>query len=156
MRNRLMKIVALLSVAIVMLGAESSPGARFDKIGHGMVCVCGCGQVLLECNHVGCPDSGRMIDELRQQVSLNSSDQIVYNWFAMKYGPTVLGSPMRGGFDDAAWIVPGAVFLLATLGVAFLINAWKKKQPLRAMPVRRVGPEQAALRNRIREETRYE
>ena len=26
---------------------------RFNKLGHSMMCTCGCGQVLLECNHVG-------------------------------------------------------------------------------------------------------
>ena len=27
----------------------------FDKLGHvKLVCQCGCGQILMECNHVGC------------------------------------------------------------------------------------------------------
>ena len=55
-------VVCLLSV--VMLGADES-GSRFNRIGHNMMCACSCGQVLLECNHVGCPDSDRMIGELR-------------------------------------------------------------------------------------------
>ena len=53
-------------LAVVMLGAE--PSSRFNKVGHQMMCACGCGQVLLECNHVGCPDSDRMIGELRGQM----------------------------------------------------------------------------------------
>ena len=35
------------------------------------------------------------------------------NWFAAKYGAIVLAAPIRGGFDNVAWIVPAAVFGLA-------------------------------------------
>ena len=52
-------IVCLLVVAI--LGASHS--SRFDRVGHKMMCACECGQVLLECNHVGCPISPGMIAE---------------------------------------------------------------------------------------------
>ncbi|HEU4636094.1 MAG TPA: cytochrome c-type biogenesis protein CcmH, partial [Edaphobacter sp.] len=95
---------------LVMLGAADS-GARFGRLGHEMMCVCGCGQILLECNHVGCPDSDRMIGELRQQLASGGSDTATLNWFAAKYGPTVLAAPIRGGFDNVAWITPLAVFL---------------------------------------------
>ena len=47
------------------------------------------------------------------------------NWFAAKYGPTILAAPIRGGFDNVAWITPMAVFLLATVGAGFLIRVWK-------------------------------
>ena len=56
-----------MSAGLAMLGAGDS-NSRFGKLGHEMICVCGCGQILLECNHVGCPDSDRMIGELRQQI----------------------------------------------------------------------------------------
>ena len=33
------------------------------------------------------------------------------NWFAAKYGATVLAAPIRGGFDNVAWIAPiGGVY----------------------------------------------
>ena len=98
-----------------MLGAE--PSSRFNKVGHEMMCACGCGQVLLECNHVGCPDSDRMIGELRTQMAGGGTDTAILNWFAAKYGATILAAPIRGGFDNVAWIAPVAVFLLATVGV---------------------------------------
>ena len=52
------------------------------------------------------------------------SDTSILNWFAAKYGATVLAAPIRGGFDNVAWIAPMAVFLLATVGVGFLIRMW--------------------------------
>jgi cytochrome c-type biogenesis protein CcmH/NrfF len=141
-------------LAVVMLGAD--PSSRFDKVGHQMMCACGCGQVLLECNHVGCPDSDRMIGELRSQISGGGSDEAILNWFTAKYGATILAAPIRGGFDNVAWIAPMAVFLLATVGVGFLVRMWTVRSG-RRVPVSATGPDVGgdALRERIRRETEY-
>ena len=147
-------MVALLGV--VMLGAGDS-SSRFNRLGHQMICVCGCTQILLECNHVGCPDSDRMIGELREQLAGGGSDTAIQNWFAAKYGPTVLAAPVRGGFDNVAWIAPMAVFLLATVGTGFLIRVWKLRSGVR-VPVSSPVVHDAssdALRERIRRETEY-
>lgn len=145
-------VVCLL--AVVMLGAD--PSSRFNRVGHEMVCACGCGQVLLECNHVGCPDSDRMIGELRAQIAGGGTDTSILNWFTAKYGATVLAAPIRGGFDNVAWITPVAVFLLATLGVGFLIRMWKMR-PGSHPAVIAAGPGVGGdvLRERIRRETEY-
>src|SRR5215469_16423804 len=142
-------------LAVVMLGA--SPGSRFDKLGHEMMCACGCGQILLECNHVGCPDSDRMIGELRQQLSAGGSDEAVMNWFVAKYGPPILAAPMRGGFDNVAWITPMAVFLLATVGTGALVWVWRSRTAKQAPPASEATalPGGDAMRERIRRETEY-
>jgi len=141
-------------LAVVMLGAN--PASRFDKVGHEMMCACGCGQILLECNHVGCPDSDRMIGELRDQIAGGGSDSAVMNWFATKYGATILAAPIRGGFDNVAWIAPFAVFFLATLGTGFLIRMWKLRSS-QHRPASVDGPVAGAdaMRERIRRETEY-
>ena len=143
-------------LAVVMLGAGDA-GARFNRLGHQLMCACGCGQILLECNHVGCPDSDRMIGELRQQVSANETDSPVMNWFAGKYGATILAAPIRGGFDNVAWIAPIAVFLLATIGVGVLIRVWKLRsvKPIPVSGERASDPGADAVRERIRRETEY-
>src|ERR1700678_3988795 len=94
---RIVQCLLLCVVTVVMLGAAKS---RYDRLGHELMCSCGCGQILVECNHVGCPDSDRMIDELRTQIATTTSDNAVLQWFTTKYGPTVLAAPIRGGFDD--------------------------------------------------------
>ena len=149
-------LVCLLGVAI--LGA-TDPTARFDRIGHRMMCVCGCGQILLECNHVGCPDSARMIGELHDQVDGPNgagADSLIMNWFVAKYGATVLAAPMRGGFDNVAWIVPITVFVLAIFGTAFLVRMWSQRRRLAVAgtPVSSYEVDDAT-RDRIRRETEY-
>jgi cytochrome c-type biogenesis protein CcmH len=149
-------VVCLL--AVVMLGAGDAT-SRFNKIGHEMMCVCSCGQILLECNHVGCPDSERMIGELRQQVAGGGTDTSIMNWFVAKYGATVLAAPMRGGFDNVAWIMPVMVFVLATFGTAILVRVWRRRSAtgvaggtaVAGMPT--AGAD--AMRERIRRETEY-
>src|SRR5271154_692701 len=141
-------------LAVVILGAD--PSARFNKIGHEMICTCGCGQILLECNPVGCPVSPVMIQELHAQMDGGGPDASILNWFAAKYGATVLASPIRGGFDNVAWIAPISVFLLATVGLGFLIRLWTRKSG-RPLAVSAAGPDVSddALRERIRRETEY-
>jgi cytochrome c-type biogenesis protein CcmH len=102
-----------------------------------------------------------MIKELHAQLASGLSDTAVLNWFAGKYGPTVLAAPIRGGFDNAAWIIPIGVFVFATAGTFVVVWLWKKRTQSLAPAVPNVpsaeprSPEEVALRDRIRRETEY-
>ncbi|SFS17082.1 cytochrome c-type biogenesis protein CcmH [Granulicella pectinivorans] len=152
--RKYLSLVAGLLLCVGLMGA-ADPAQIYNKVGHEMMCVCGCNQILLECNHVGCPDSTRMIGELHDQVNLGGPENLILNWFAAKYGAIVLAAPMRGGFDDVAWITPMAVFLFATVGVAFLIKIWRKRRPPTDGPGSGAPPISDALRAQIRQETQY-
>jgi cytochrome c-type biogenesis protein CcmH len=97
-----------------------------------------------------------MINELHAQIDGGGSDTSILNWFAAKYGATVLAAPIRGGFDNVAWIAPMAAFLLATVGLGFLIRMWTGRSG-RRVPVSAAGPDVGddALREQIRRETEY-
>ncbi len=56
--------VALLCLAVFAFLGAGDESARFNSLGHRLMCVCGCNQILLECNHVGCTYSDRMRGEL--------------------------------------------------------------------------------------------
>jgi cytochrome c-type biogenesis protein CcmH/NrfF len=126
MPKRALHILVICVFALTMLGA-SSPDRRYDNLGHNLVCQCGCNQILLECNHVGCPVSPVMIEELRTQIAAGLPNAGVLNFFIAKYGAIALAAPMRGGFDDVAWIVPFVVFVFGIFGVALLIRFWKRR-----------------------------
>src|SRR5713226_5867927 len=101
-----------------------------------------------------------MIGELRQQMTGGGSDTTILNWFAAKYGATILAAPIRGGFDNVAWIAPIAVFILATLGTAMLVRVWTLRSSRRvpiALASGAAGGDVAgeAMRERIRRETEY-
>ena len=154
MRKRLLHIALLCILAVPMLGA-GAPSSRFNALGHKLVCQCGCGQILLECNHVGCPVSPVMIAELQQQLATGLPDAGVFNWFVAKYGPIVLAAPIRGGFDIVAWIVPFAALALGIGIVVLLIHIWRRRTPGGPPSNPPSGPMNDALRDRIRRETTY-
>ncbi len=126
MPKRLAQIAILLIASVTMLGA-GSPSTRFDKLGHKLMCTCGCAEILLECNHMGCPDSPKLIADLHAQVDAGGSDSGILSAFAAKYGPIVLAAPIRGGFDLVAWIVPFAVLAIGLVGITWLLRHWRER-----------------------------
>ncbi|HUA92198.1 MAG TPA: cytochrome c-type biogenesis protein CcmH [Terracidiphilus sp.] len=136
----------------------SDAGSRFDNLGHRLMCTCGCAQLLGECNHVGCPDSGRERDELTAAIASGLGDQQILDQFAAKYGVTMLAAPRTQGFDLVAWIAPFAVFAAALLGTILLVRRWSGISGLRAAAELRsdpatASPEEKERLDRIRRET---
>jgi cytochrome c-type biogenesis protein CcmH len=119
---------AACAAIFVLLGA-GDPATRFSEIGHQMMCVCGCNQILLECNHVGCPDADGMRKELLAAVTRGDSDSLVEQSFVQKYGPTVLAAPTNAGFNRTAWIVPFAALGLGFVVVVTVIRGWRNSLP---------------------------
>jgi cytochrome c-type biogenesis protein CcmH len=145
----------LLTLAVFALAGAGDPATRFNELGHQMMCICSCGQILLECNHVGCPDSDGMRNELMAAVSRGDSDSLVEQSFVQKYGPTVLAAPTTTGFDRTAWIVPFVALALGLSIVVLIIRAWKNRPaPAIADGVRPVrGAELEQFREKARKET---
>jgi len=143
-----------LAVAVCFSLGATDPGSRFNDLGHRMMCTCGCAQMLGECNHVGCPESGREREELKSAIADGKSDPEILAQFAAKYGATVLAAPTTHGFDLVAWIAPFAVFAAAMLGTILLIRRWTIGTSVGAQGAAAVAdPETEALREKIRRET---
>ncbi|HTW60007.1 MAG TPA: cytochrome c-type biogenesis protein CcmH [Terriglobales bacterium] len=145
----------VLCVAVIVFAGAGDPASRFDELGHGLMCICGCGQILLECNHVGCPDSDGMRNELMAAVTRGDSDSLVQQSFVQKYGPTVLAAPTTVGFDRAAWILPGVALVVGFGLVVLVVWAWKNRpEPALADGLRPVrGAELEQFREQARKET---
>ena len=121
-----MLLVILALFTFMGVGDED---ARFRDLGHHLMCVCGCNQILLECNHVGCPASDGMRNELMASVTRGDSDSLVEQGFVQKYGPTVLAAPTTKGFDRAAYIVPFAVLIFGFGLVVLIVRGWRNGPP---------------------------
>jgi len=145
----------LLAVAVFVFAGAGDPSSRFNDLGHQLMCICGCNQILLECNHVGCPDSDGMRNELMAAVTRGDSDSLVQQAFVQKYGPTVLAAPMTTGFDRTAWIVPFFALAVGIAALVFLVIAWKKRPaPALADGLRPVnGAELDQFRDQARKDT---
>ncbi|MGA9567013.1 MAG: cytochrome c-type biogenesis protein CcmH [Candidatus Korobacteraceae bacterium] len=156
-KQNLLRPIQLLGIAIIaiaFMGADID--ARFNQLGHQMMCMCGCNQILLECNHVGCTYSDRMRNELTAGLERGDSDSLVLQSFVQKYGNTVLAAPTSTGFNVVAWITPFAVFALATALAVWLVKLWKARPVAQTVARPDLGvAELDALRKRAREETEF-
>jgi cytochrome c-type biogenesis protein CcmH len=153
--KRVAQLFGLALMIVLFMGADTNE--RFDKLGHRMMCQCGCNQVLLECNHVGCTVSEQMRKELSAALvkSPDDSDDLVLQGFVQKYGPVVLAAPTATGFNRVAWIVPYLALVLGFGVVALLVKKWAaRRQPLAVSAATSMGTEQLdEFRRRARQET---
>jgi cytochrome c-type biogenesis protein CcmH/NrfF len=119
---------AILAVVVFLfLGAGGSTDARFKDLGHRMMCTCGCGQILLECNHVGCQSSDKMRNQLQAALDKGDNDDLILQGFVQEYGPTVIAAPSKTGFNRIAWIMPFAVLAAGIIFVTWVVRTWKNR-----------------------------
>ncbi len=126
--RRWLQAAALALAVIVFMGAGDD-SARFKDLGHRMMCTCGCGQVLLECNHVGCQSSEKMRGELLAALDkgASNSDDLILQGFVQEYGPTVIAAPTATGFNRVAWIMPFVALALGIAFVVYVVRSWKDR-----------------------------
>jgi cytochrome c-type biogenesis protein CcmH len=146
---------ALLFLSVLLFLGAGDSGTRFNDLGHRMMCVCGCKQILLECNHVGCAYSDRMRGELLASLDRGDSDDLTLQAFVQKYGTTVIAAPTNKGFDRVAWIMPFVALALGFVALVMIVRAWKNR-PVPALadgirPLR--GPELERFRDQAQKET---
>jgi cytochrome c-type biogenesis protein CcmH/NrfF len=152
-RRRALWLTGLFLAVLMLLGAGDE-SARVNDLGHRMMCVCGCNQILLECNHVGCAYSDRMRAELVAAVDRGDNDDLTLQAFVQKYGPTVLAAPTKAGFNRVAWVMPYIALLAGLMLVTFIVRAWRSR-PL-VLPADIPTPVQGAELEHFREQARKE
>jgi cytochrome c-type biogenesis protein CcmH/NrfF len=152
--RRSAQLIAIALAVFALLGAGDE-SARVNDLGHRMMCVCGCNQILLECNHVGCAYSDRMRAELIAAVDRGDNDDLTLQGFVQKYGTTVMAAPTKTGFNRVAWIMPYLVLVLGLAMVTLIVRAWRSR-PL-VLPVGAVaavhGAELEYFRDQARKDT---
>jgi cytochrome c-type biogenesis protein CcmH/NrfF len=145
--KRLFSGFALALLLFAALPALAQDSSRAKTIGHKLKCMCGCNQILTECNHVGCKYSHDMLAELDARVARNEPDDLTIQAFVQEYGSTVLLLPRAEGFNLWAWIMPVLLPLLALTLLPALIMHWRRRAAL--IPAAQASPE---LLDRVRRE----
>jgi cytochrome c-type biogenesis protein CcmH/NrfF len=144
-------ILPLLVVLGVGTLGSADTEARFDHMGHKLMCACGCSQVLLSCDHIGCPNLTQETAELKAAIAHGDADNMILSAFQAEYGPTVLAAPWLTKFNIVAWVVPPALLLLGLGGTFLLVRKWRLRTV--AMPYVPVDTQSQEIRDRIRRET---
>jgi hypothetical protein len=160
--------ILLLCCAIALLMGADSADARFQSLGDKIMCSCGCSQMLLKCNHVGCPSSARMIGELRAltgatatgpgsgekvDLAVQSDDQEVLNWFRKTWGVTAVVEPATHGLELWAWILPPAGLGVGLLLAIVVMRNWHSRRAHKPAAAKALDPHLEMLRARARRET---
>jgi cytochrome c-type biogenesis protein CcmH len=126
-RARRIHHAVVITAAVFLFIGASDNSSRFKDLGHRMMCACGCGQILLECNHVGCTYSDKMRDQLQAGLDKGNNDDLILQGFVQDYGPTVIAAPTTTGFNRVAWIMPFAALASGITFVVFVVRSWKNR-----------------------------
>jgi cytochrome c-type biogenesis protein CcmH/NrfF len=120
-------LLAAASSPIVAVRLAAQQSDRAKQIGGKFMCMCGCNQVLTQCNHVGCTTSTAMLKELDRSVNKGDSEDAITQMFVQEFGTTVYAEPPHSGFSRVAWAMPTIYLLTGTLLVVFVISRWRKR-----------------------------
>src|ERR1700694_3850131 len=110
---------------VVGIGAVALPvpaAAQVDRakqIGGKFMCMCGCNQVLSQCNHVGCTTSTAMLKEVDQAIARGDSEDAITQAFVQEFGTKVYAEPPHSGFSLVAWSLP-SIYLFVGNGLVVL------------------------------------
>jgi cytochrome c-type biogenesis protein CcmH/NrfF len=120
-------VFVAMASALVPLRIDAQKTDRAKSLGEQLMCMCGCGQILTQCNHINCPSSGPMLKELDAHVAKGEADNLIIQDFVQEYGEKVLSSPPSTGFNSIAWYIPGVAFVLGLGIVVTLIRLWRHR-----------------------------
>ena len=103
---------------------------RAEALGQGLMCMCGCNQLLSGCEMINCSSAPPMRKELRQYMDEGKDDKAIMATFSEKYGPKVRSAPKTDNwFDLSAWLMPFAVFGASALAVVFALKKLRTHAP---------------------------
>ena len=148
--NYFLVVIALCSFALIVallpVALRAQQSDRAQQLSGKLMCMCGCGQVLSECNHIDCPLRAGMFKQLESDVARGESDDLILQDFVQQYGEAVLSSPPAKGFNLIAWILPCAAFAIGLCIVILVVRNWRHRAPLAAAaaaaPAQRIGSDQ--------------
>src|ERR1700731_4899216 len=103
------------------------PSDRAHQIGGKFMCMCGCNQVLSQCNHVGCTVSPSMLKRGDQALACGDSEDAITQAFVQEFGTKVYAEPPHSGFSLVAWSMPAVYLAIGLVLVLFVISRWRKR-----------------------------
>jgi cytochrome c-type biogenesis protein CcmH/NrfF len=150
--KRLAHISVFITVLLLFLGADNDT-TRYNNLGGKIMCTCGCAEMLLKCDHVGCPNSDQMIRDLKANLLTQPKDEDVLQWFRDNWGAIAVVEPRTHGLDLLAWVLPPAALVLALGLVMMVARKWRLRPTQAAAADVALSPQLEAFRARARKDT---
>jgi cytochrome c-type biogenesis protein CcmH len=137
--GRLIASLFLLAALALLPLLAQQPSDRVKAIGGKFQCMCSCGQVLTQCNHVGCTTSTAMLKQLGAWVDRGDSEEAITQSLVQQFGTTVYAEPPKSGFSLIAWSMPAVYFILGAVLVVFVIRKWRARPATASLGGPRTG-----------------
>lgn len=126
-RRNFFALALVVALGVLPLVAQQQQADRVKAIGGKFLCMCGCNQVLTQCNHVGCTMSAAMLKNLGEWVNRGDSEAAITQAFVQQFGTTVYAEPPKTGYSMIAWAMPAVYFVVGATLVLFVIFRWRKR-----------------------------
>jgi cytochrome c-type biogenesis protein CcmH len=131
--------VLLALVLVLGLTAAAEPKTTLPDVEDEVMCV--------ECRTALNVSTAPVADQerafIRERIADGMTKDQIKAALVREYGPEVLAEPERKGFDLSAWIVPGALVVLAAGGVALLARRWRRSGAAEEAAVPELDPADA-------------
>ena len=114
----------LLALVLAPAALAAEPRTTLPDVEDEVMCV-ECGTAL---NVSTSPVADREREFIRRRIAEGKSKPEIKAALVDEYGAKVLAVPEGGGFDVAAWLVPGLLCLLALLGVGVAALRWRGRR----------------------------
>ena len=125
MRPKRIIIVFLLSFLLSGIFLSTPTLAlTVDEVTKDLMCTCGCGEILGECD---CEVAARMAGPIRGMIDQGQDRNQILSYFVEQYGETVLAAPAERGFNLTVWVIPFVVMGIAIGVVYFVMTKWVLK-----------------------------
>ncbi len=126
--DSLRRLLGIIPVAVLLATAPAPALAasadRVNEIASQLVCQCGCGLVLNNCNHEHCEPRDSMLAYIGQALDQGKTKDAIIASLVESYGEVVLAAPTKRGFNLVGWITPFAA-IAAGGGIVYLaVRAW--------------------------------
>ena len=121
---RLAAALAALALALPAAAAAQEPQTSLPDIEDEVMCpICG---VTLELA-TEAPQAIQERQFIRERIAEGQTKDEIKDALVAEFGPEVLAVPEAEGFDLAAWLVPGAVIVVAGAAIFVGLRRWRRE-----------------------------
>jgi len=121
MGKALKRIFPLVIVLALLAGPGSALALTVPEVEPDLMCDCGCGDILADCE---CEVSYQYRDTIKNLIDQGKSKDEILAWFVDKYGEEILAVLPDSGFNRIAYIVPGLTFLVGGFLAVVVVRVW--------------------------------
>jgi cytochrome c-type biogenesis protein CcmH len=121
-------IVLIICLPALFLPAMSAYALTLEEVSNELVCQCGCGLVLNNCNHSDCGVAIPMREIIKQKIGQGETSNQIVSSFVSQYGEVVLSSPTKKGFNLTVWLLPFIGLAVGAGIITVVIILWTKRR----------------------------